>query len=302
MSEFGAAWIASGAWGVVFALFAALTLTFPSGHPPQGDGFFPRLGRLALWSLPFLVLAGFFTESLGGPEASKAIPNRYGFLPEALGLVALIAIPLVILGGAVSLIVRRRRTTGVERAQLTWVVFGLTIFVTAVLLTFTYILISTLSGVGDPGDAAWAPVYLLMLLFPLTFGIAILRYRLYDIDRIVSRTVTYAALAGLLALTYFAVVTVLTSQLPGGNELAVAGSTLLVAALFNPLRARLHGIVDRRFNRARYDAQQVVDGFARGLQEDVSQSGLMSGLVGVVTTTMEPTLLSVWVRSTPPSL
>jgi hypothetical protein len=185
----------------------------------------------------------------------------------------------------------------VERAQLTWVVFGLVTFVTAVLATFSYISISIAMGAGDPGDPAWAPVYLLMILFPLTFGIAILRYRLYDIDRIVSRTVSYAALAGLLAATYFAVVTVLTSQLPGGNELAVAASTLLVAALFNPLRIRLQLWVDRRFNRARYDAQQVADRFARDLQDDLGQGGLVTDLLGVVSDTMQPSVLSVWVRS-----
>jgi hypothetical protein len=120
---------------------------------------------------------------------------------------------------------------------------------------------------------------------------------LYDIDRIVSRTVSYAALAGLLAATYFAVVTVLTSQLPGGNELAVAASTLLVAALFNPLRIRLQLWVDRRFNRARYDAQQVADRFARDLQDDLGQGGLVTDLLGVVSDTMQPSVLSVWVRS-----
>ena len=303
VSQFGAAWLASGGWAVVFALFAALTLTFPSGHAPSGNGLFPRMGRLALWSLPVLVIATFFTETLSGPEKSNDITNPLGFIPEPLGYVALISIVLLILGGAISLVIRRRKATGVEGAQLTWVVFGLVLFVIAVLSTFTYILISTLSGAGDPGDSAWMIVYLMMMLFPVTFGIAILRYRLYEIDRIVSRTVTYTALAGLLAVTYFAVVTVLTSQLPGGNELAVAGSTLLVAALFSPLRIRLHDIVDRKFNRARYDAQKIADRFARDLQEDVGQGRLVTDLLGVVSKTMQPAVASVWVRSeTDPNL
>jgi hypothetical protein len=142
----------------------------------------------------------------------------------------------------------------------------------------------------------------MMLTFPLTFGIAILRYRLYDIDRIVSRTVTYAAVAGLLAATYFGVVALLTTLLPPSSPLAVAGSTLVVAALFNPLRRRMHAVVDRRFNRARYDAQQVADRFARGIQDDVGQSGLTSGLLGVVSETMQPTVLSMWVRTEEPTL
>jgi hypothetical protein len=302
LSEFGAAWVASGGWGVVFAFFAALTLTFPSGHPPQGDGFYPRLGRLALWSLPILVSATFLTEQLGGPEGGSDTPNPLGFIPEPLGYAALISIVLIILGGAISLFMRRGRANGVERAQLTWVVFGLALFVGAVLVTFAYFMISSLIGAGEPGDAAWAPVYLLMMLFPLTFGVAILRYRLYDIDRIVSRTVSYALVAGVLAATYFGVIALLTSLLSPSSPLAVAGSTLVVAALFNPLRRRIKGLVDRRFNRSRYDAQQVADRFARGLQDDVSQGGVSSGLLGVVVETMQPTVLSLWVRSEDPAI
>jgi hypothetical protein len=302
LSEFAAAWISSGGWGVVFAFFAALTLTFPSGHAPQGERLYPRLGRFALWSLPVLVFITFFTENLTGPEESNEIPNPYGFIPDDLGYVALIAIVLIILGGVISLVLRRRSATGMERAQYTWVVFGLIAFVTAVLATFTYILVSELRGAGVPGDGVWVVVFLMMLTFPLTFGIAILRYRLYDIDRIVSRTVTYAAVAGLLAATYFGVVALLTTLLPPSSPLAVAGSTLVVAALFNPLRRRMHAVVDRRFNRARYDAQQVADRFARGIQDDVGQSGLTSGLLGVVSETMQPTVLSMWVRTEEPTL
>jgi hypothetical protein len=301
LSDFTAAWISSGGWGVVFAFFAALTLTFPSGRPPQGSGLYPILGRLALWALPVLVFITFFTENLTGPEEANEIPNPYGFVSDDLGYVALIAIVLIILGGAISLFIRRGRANGVERAQLTWVVLGLALFVSAVLLTFAYFMISSLIGAGEPGDAVWAPVYLLMMLFPLTFGVAILRYRLYDIDRIVSRTVSYALVAGVLAATYFGVIALLTSLLSPSSPLAVAGSTLVVAALFNPLRRRIHGLVDRRFNRSRYDAQQVADRFARGLQDDVGQGGVSSGLLGVVSETMQPTVLSLWVRAEDPT-
>jgi hypothetical protein len=119
MSDFVAAWISSGGWGVVFAFFAALTLTFPSGRSPQGKGLAPRLGRIALWSLPILVLATFLTENLGGPEGGQEIANPYGFIPDSLGYVALITIVLIILAGAISLVLRRRRASGMERAQYT---------------------------------------------------------------------------------------------------------------------------------------------------------------------------------------
>jgi hypothetical protein len=170
-----------------------------------------------------------------------------------------------------------------------------------VLATFGYIVISELRGAGDPGDSVWGIVFAMMLFFPLTFGVAILRYRLYDIDRIVSRTVTYALVAGVLALTYFGVIAVLTSLLPPSSPLAVAGATLVAAALFNPLRRRTQGLVDRRFNRSRYDAQQVADRFARRLQDDPSQGGLTTGLLGVVSETMQPTVVSLWVRADEPT-
>jgi hypothetical protein len=113
--------------------------------------------------------------------------------------------------------------------------------------------------------------------------------------------VSYALVAGVLAATYFGVIALLTSLLSPSSPLAVAGSTLVVAALFNPLRRRIHGLVDRRFNRSRYDAQQVADRFARGLQDDVSQGGVSSGLLGVVSETMQPTVLSLWVRAEEPT-
>ncbi|HEX2404608.1 MAG TPA: hypothetical protein VHM29_07890, partial [Acidimicrobiia bacterium] len=117
-------WVASWGWGLVFVLFALLTLTFPSGHLPVGDGVWARAGRAAVWVLPILLVATALTETLGGAESSTQTINPIGFLPEWLGYVALLGIVGILLGGAVSLVVKRRRAVGAERAQLGWVVFA----------------------------------------------------------------------------------------------------------------------------------------------------------------------------------
>jgi hypothetical protein len=289
-------WVGSWGWTAVFALFAVLTLTFPSGHLPAGRGRWARLGRLAVRALPILVAIAALTETLGGPESSESTASPIGFLPAWLNYPALLTVVAIFLGGAISLVAKRRRTTGIERAQLTWVVFALVLLVTAVTLTFIYIFISIGVGAGDPGDSAWGPAYLVMVLFPLSFGVAVLRYRLFEIDRIVSRTVAYTLVAGLLALVFVGVVTVLSSFLPAESDVAIAGSTLAVAALFNPLRRRVQGWVDRRFNRSHYDAQVVMDGFAGSLRDEVDTDLVMAGWMEVVTATMQPEALGVWVR------
>ncbi|MGH8949250.1 MAG: hypothetical protein ACRDXF_10375, partial [Acidimicrobiia bacterium] len=183
-------------------------------------------------------------------------------------------------------------------AQFTWVVFAFVLLTTTVVLTFLYIFISIGVGAGDPGDAAWGPVYVMMILFPLSFGVAVLRYRLYEIDRIVSRTVSYALVVGLLAGMFLGVVALMSSLLPEeSSDLAVAGSTLVVAALFNPMRRRVQDWVDRRFNRQRYDAQRVMDGFAVSLRDRVDPEEVMNGWVGVVSSTMQPDAIGMWVRT-----
>ena len=293
-----AAWVSSWGWGLVFLLFALLTLTFPSGHLPAGRGPWARAGRAAVWVLPILLMATALTETLSGAESSAQTVNPIGFLPEWLGYVGLLGIVAILLGGAVSLVIKRRRAVGAERAQFTWVVFAFVLLTTTVVLTFLYIFVSIGVGAGDPGDAAWGPVYGMMILFPLSFGVAVLRYRLYEIDRIVSRTVSYALVVGLLAGAFLGVVALMSSLLPTeSSDLAVAGSTLVVAALFNPLRRRVQDWVDRRFNRQRYDAQRVMDGFAVSLRDRVDPEEVMDGWVGVVSSTMQPDAIGMWVRT-----
>ena len=290
-------WVSSWGWSLVFCLFALLTLTFPSGHLPAGGGLWARAGHAAAWALPILLVATALTETLGGAESSTETVNPIGFLPEWMGYAGLLGIVAILLGGAVSLVIKRRQAFGTERAQFTLVVFAFVLLSTTVLLTFLFIFISIGVGAGDPGDDAWGPAYLMMILFPLSFGVAVLRYRLYEIDRIVSRTVSYALVVGLLAGAFLGIVALMSSLLPTeSSDLAVAGSTLVVAALFNPLRRRVQGGVDRRFNRQRYDAQRVMDGFASSLRDRVDPEEVMTGWVGVVSSTMQPDAIGMWMR------
>ncbi len=290
-------WVGSWIWTAVFAVFGILTLTFPSGHPPKGPSLAARSGRLAIRVLPLLVVATALTETLGGPVSESGIENSIGFLPGWLSFPLLMTVVAILLGGVVSLVVKRRRAVGAERAQITWVVFGFVLLVSAIIMTFAYIFGSIALGAGDPGDAAWGPVFVMMITFPLWFGIAILRYRLFEIDRIVSRTVSYSVVVALLAAVFGLVVTVLTSLLPPGSEIRVAASTLAVAALFNPVRRNVQRVVDRRFNRSHYDAVRVGAEFARSVQDEMDTDRIVQGWIGVVVATVQPTKLSVWIRN-----
>ncbi len=145
----------------------------------------------------------------------------------------------------------------------------------------------------------WTPWLVALPAVPLAVGVAVLRYRLYDLDRVISRSVSYAVITGQLVGLYAAPVTVSTRLLPTGNSVAVAGSTLAVAALFQPLRRRVQSFVDHRFNRARYDAARTVDAFSRRLRGEVDLETVRTDLVSVVGRTLQPTAVTVWLRPMP---
>jgi hypothetical protein len=296
ISDVLVAWVESWSWTLVFGLYALLALTFPSGRLPQRDQVGSRLSRAAVWALPLLVLAAPFTETLAGSDAG--VDNPMGFLPTWLSWVPPLGTFGVLLGAATLLVIRRRRAGGVERAQLSWVVFALALLALVLAGTFVFILASIGLGRGDPGDEAWGPAFLLMILFPVAFAVAILRFRLFDIDRLVSRTVSYAVLVALLT-ALFASITVFLPQglgLVRGSPLVVAAATLATAALFNPLRRRVQFSVDRRFNRARYDAEREADRFAGRLRSDLGMEDLTGELIEVISKTMQPNSVAVWVR------
>ena len=152
-----------------------------------------------------------------------------------------------------------------------------------------------LIAVGEVNLAAWASVVGVLFL-PLATGAAILRYRLYDLDRIISRTLAYGLLTLLLGAGYAAVALVLGQLAGQDSSLAVAGATLAVAALFQPARRRVQQVVDRRFNRRRHDAARVIEGFGARLRDHVDLDTLTGELLAVTTQTMQPTRASLWLR------
>ena len=208
--------------------------------------------------------------------------------------VAFVVAGLAIPAGAWSLAVRFRRARGVERQQLRWLAVGAAPVAVAVAALTAQAL------TGNEVNLNWLPGVCLAIL-PLAIGAAILRYRLYDLDRIISRTVTYGLLTMLLGLGYAGVVLGFGRLLPQGSSLVVAGATLAVAAVFQPARRRIQTLVDRRFNRRRHDAAQTIAAFSTRLRDQVDLTTLTGELLAVVDQTMQPTRASLWLRPRGPS-
>jgi hypothetical protein len=191
--------------------------------------------------------------------------------------------------GALSLVVRFRRARGTERQQLRWVAL-------AALLASLAILVALAGMVTRNADMRNWAIGVSFAVLPPAIGAAVLRYRLYDLDRIVSRTLAYGLLTVLLGLGYAAVVLGLGRLLPQDSNLAVAAATLAVAALFQPARRRVQRLVDRRFNRRRYDAARTIAAFSGRLRDQVDLNTLTTELLSAVDHTMQPTRASLWLR------
>ena len=281
----GGTWL----WYLTVALTVVfLPLLFPTGHPPS-----PRwrpVGWAAGVAVALVCLAaGASPGPLGDGLPANPFPLQATW---AEGLIDTVGLPILgglVLAAAVSLVARFHRATGVERQQLKWFTYAAAI---QALLTAAAAVSPTLDDrIPDVVDnLSYAAV-------PLAIGVAILRHRLYDIDRIINRTVVYGLVTVILALGYGAGVLVL-GQLLGRDRpsLAVAGATLGVAALFQPARRRVQQAVDRRFNRRRYDAARTIAAFSARLREEVELDTVTGELRAVVDQTMEPTVTTLWLR------
>jgi hypothetical protein len=225
------------------------------------------------------------------PVTVPALAGLVG-VASAMGLVHATA---GLVTGAWSLVVRFRRARGVERLQPRWVTFAAALTVPLGAVVVAGVAMDVTTGVV-PSLAAGG----CLALLPLATGAAILRFRLYDLDRIISRTVAYGLLTVLLGLGYAAVVLGLGGLLGQDSSLVVATATLAVAAAFQPARRRVQRLVDRRFNRRRYDATRTVEGFATRLRDQVDLDALHIELLTVVDRTMQPTRASLWLRPTRP--
>jgi hypothetical protein len=297
-------WVASWAGSADFLAYFALVLVFPSGHLPGGRWRVPsRL--LLLFGVVFVVLTAVaptigFTVN-GGLESIK-IQNPLAVLPDLplwsvmpasdTAILPIIGMLVVAVG---SIIVRYRRSTGILRLQLRWLVAAMT-FVVGALLAGLASLALTAGGIGG---LAWVPAVFAYPTVPIAIGVAVLRYRLLEIDRIVSRTVAYALVTGILAVVFAGTILLLETALTTITEvqtIAVAASTLAVFALFQPLRRRVQRTVDRRFDRARYDAERTSISFAERLRNEVDMTTVSDDLRATVSGAMAPTHLGVWVR------
>jgi hypothetical protein len=265
-------------------------LLTPTGSLPS-----PRWrwwGRLAAAAPVVAVLASVVQPDPLAPDwygNPLTVPALYRLLVVP-GVAAFVVVLISVLVGAGSLVVRFRRARGVERLQLRWLALAAT-------LAAGLLLVTLVAGYLGKDAVVLASLSLCVALLPLATGAAILRYRLYDLDRIISRTLAWALVTVLLALGYAAVVLGLGRLLPQGSSLAVAAATLTVAAVFQPLRRRVQQGVDRRFNRRRHDAGRTIAAFGARLRDQVDLDTLTAELLAVVDQTMQPTRASLWLRS-----
>ena len=209
-------------------------------------------------------------------------------------VVAAVAALPVAVGCAVSLLLRLRHSRGTERQRVKWIAFTA---VVAVVGFGVALLVQ-----GPWGDLAWSLALLCVVLLPVSMGVAILKHHLFDIDVVIKRTIVYSILTVTLLATYLLLVLllqVLVRPVAGTSDLAVAGSTLVVAALFGPLRRLVQEGVDRRFYRSRYDAARTLDAFAEHLRDEVDLTALGSDLTTVVAETMQPEHVSLWLKEAP---
>jgi hypothetical protein len=287
-----AAWFASWAWYPTLALTLVFTpLLFPTGRLLS-----PRW-RLVAWPAAAVMAAITGLAALQQTielAPGRMVANPFGLAgvenPEdsRLGAVLFPLLGPLVLAAFASLVVRFRRSRGDERQQLKWITFA------AALLPLTF--------AGDllPDTAGNLLFAVVVSFLPVAAGVAILRYRLYEIDRLINRTLVYGLLSALLAGIYATLVLV-GGELSGGvaddpPSWAVAGATLAVAALFQPARRRIQQVVDRRFDRRRYDAARTVDAFSGRLREELDLDALAAELLAVVERTVQPTAASLWLR------
>jgi hypothetical protein len=290
------AWIAAWQLPIMIGLQVSYLLLFPTGRLPS------RRWRWTAWLVVAFVLAGVvlsafspgaYLGSLGpirNPLGIEGLTGAYKALLYA-------GAPLLFGAAVLSLFVRLRRAEGLERQQLKWFAYAAAMFALGIVLIVIPLAIDTPSWFVRAATAVFTAAGTTV---PVAIGIAILRYRLYDIDRIINRTLVYGSLTALLAVVYLG--GVISSQyafrtLTGqGSQLAIVASTLAIAALFNPLRKRIQAFVDRRFYRSRYDARKTLESFSSKLRDETDLDALNDELVGVVGETMQPAHASLWLR------
>ena len=293
--------VSAAAFSAFFALLFLVLLLLPNGR------LLTHRWRIVVGGVALLGAIDLCLVVRSGPFddwKKEGIRNPLGVaalhaVTSALYQVAILLSFALLLASLGSIVVRFRRSTGVERLQLRWIVTA----VVATGLTWVAMVVASLV-LGDRRavDYFWGAAILSISFIPVGIGVAVMRYRLYEIDRVISRTLVYAAVTIVLGASYVGLVLAgqaLFSSFAGGSNLAIAASTLVVAALFLPVRSRVQRFVDRRFYRRRYDAERTLESFGARLREQIELVTLEHDLRTVITETMQPAHASVWLRESP---
>jgi hypothetical protein len=293
-------WFNSWNWLLLIFPLLFIPLLFPNGRPPTPRWRWVSVAAI-VWATLFVLIATSSQQLTTNTTPDIVFDNPIGILGtdtvERLVGVWIVGLLALAVACAVALFVRYRRANDTEREQIKWLLYACAVF----LVVFVGGFVSGLGGTASLGGYIWGIFFgLSVITLPAAIGIAILRYRLYDIDILINRTLVYGSLTVALVALYFGgvaalqrVFVALTGQ---QSTLAVVASTLGIAALFNPLRRRVQGFVDRRFYRRKYDAAKVLAAFNTRLRNETNLDALSSDLVGVASRTVQPEHVSVWLR------
>ncbi|HZD55238.1 MAG TPA: hypothetical protein VE136_00835 [Anaerolineales bacterium] len=290
-------WFDGWSWiPAIFPIFL-IPLHFPTGQPPSPRWNWVTRLAIGMW-LFFIIITSFF-KTIGPLEGNWTVLNPIGFIPDTVAegafmIVWGIGLLTLLISSVASLFVRYRRAGDRERQQIKWLLYAGTLFAFDYTLTF-FLSENEFTVIRGLVDLLFV---FSILAIPLAIAVAIFRYRLYDIDLIIRRTLQYAILTGLLALVYFGSVVLLqglVGNLTGEQSpLVIVLSTLVIAVLFNPLRIRVQDFIDHRFYRKKYSAERALAKFAAKARDEVDMENLSTALLSVVEETMQPEQVSLW--------
>jgi hypothetical protein len=293
-------WFNNWNWLLLIIPLLYIPLLFPSGRPPTPRWRWVGVAVI-VWATLFVLMATLVKRISAGTKPDLVFDNPIGVLGndtvEQLVGVWIAGLVALVVACAVALFVRYRRANETEREQIKWLLYACAVF----LVVYVGGFVSGLGGTASLGGYVWGVFFgLSVITLPAAIGIAILRYRLYDIDVVINRTLVYGVLTATLVLVYLGgvvslqyVFRALTGQ---ESQLAIVASTLAIAALFNPLRRRVQAFVDRRFYRRKYHAAKTLKAFSAKLRVETDLDALSEDLVGVVKETMQPAHVSLWLR------